>query len=207
MEEQENDIMMGALELFSRYGIRSVTMDDVARELAVSKKTIYKYFENKADLIDRCVDVIQGKIQSKIEETHVRKGNPIEELFEINEIVKDILEKHNPALRFQLEKYYPQTARKLFDERRILINRIIYENIERGVDEGWYRKDIAVDIITRLYCSKLETAEDIEVESDLVNKHGIERVMCEGVVYHLRGIVSPKGLEYLEKKIENLHTV
>ena len=199
--------MMGSLGMFSKYGIRSVTMDDVARELGISKKTIYKYFENKADLIDRCVGVIHGRIKDSIEEVHAKSENPIDELFEINDIVKHILEKHNPALRFQLEKYYPQAARKLYEDRKVMINRIIKENMERGMEQGWYRSDIEADIITRLYCSKLETAEDLEAESELLARYGMEKLMCTGVVYHLRGIVTDKGLEYLENKIGNIETI
>lgn len=200
MEEQEQEIIVGALSLFDKYGIRSVTMDDVAREMGISKKTIYKYFENKADLVHKCIMTIYDQVYGLMMEIHENSKNAIDELFDIDAVVRKIMESHNPGLQFQLRKYYPQTYRELYNGRKDLVNKMISENIESGQKDGLFRSDLEVEIVTHLYCSKVDTMPHEEVE--LMSKYPIHKVMRQSLEYHIRGIASDKGLKYLDQRLK-----
>jgi AcrR family transcriptional regulator len=199
-DAQEQEMILGALNLFDKYGIRSVTMDDVAREMSVSKKTLYKYFENKADLVHKCIMTIFDQVQACMLEIHATAQNAIDELFDIDNVIRQILADHNPGLQFQLHKYYPQTAKALYDGRKRLINKMISENIDNGKKDGLFRKDFDTQIVTHLYCSKVETLP--EEQEELMMKFHTKDVMLQALEYHIRGMASKKGLAYLEKKLK-----
>lgn len=200
METQEQDIILRTLDLFMRYGVRSITMDDVAREMGISKKTIYRYFDTKADLVQKCVMTVHSTIHQRMEEIHQSAQNAIDELFDIDRIVREIMENHNPGIRFQLKKYYPKVYHMVFEGRKRLITKMIRENIENGKEQGLYREDVISDIVTHLYCTKVDTMPDEDEE--LISKYDIKRMMRQALVYHIRGIASPKGLEHLEHKLQ-----
>lgn len=199
METQEREIIEGSIALFSRYGIRSVTMDEVAREIGISKKTIYKYFSNKADLVEQCVMVVFSAIREAMETIHRSSQNAIDELFEIDEVVGQILEHQDPGLHYQLQKYYPQVAHKLFENRERMVCRMIVENIENGQKVGYYRTDLEGELIAHLYCSKMETLP--EENHDFFRTMGVKNIMRQSLIYHIRGIATARGLEYLEAKL------
>ncbi len=200
MENQQREIVQGTLGMFQRYGIRSVTMDDVAGEMGVSKKTIYKFFDNKADLVHQSVISLFTCVKSRLEGVHANAVNAIDELIAIDDIVGSIMESHNPSLRYQLKKYYPQTYNQFYCGRKDMLTRMISENMELGIKDGWYREDACVEIISQLYCAKLEAMP--EEEEQLFSKYPIRYLMRQSMEYHIRGIASCKGLEYLETVLE-----
>lgn len=199
MEEIERDIIDGALRLFLKFGIRSVTMDDVAGELGMSKKTIYKHFKNKAELVHRGVQTVYQEMQSKLLEIHSHMENPIDELMAITALMQGLLEQHSHNLRFQLQKYYPQTFQELYEGRHELISKVMRENIERGKAHGLFREDANADVLAQLYCSKLDKLP--EQNEDLMKRHGIAELMRQSMEYHVRGLATPKGIQYLEEKL------
>ncbi len=201
MEKLEHEIIYCALSLFNKYGIRSVTMDDVARELGISKKTIYKYFENKADLVHKSVRTIYDSLQKHLLEINKTTKNAIDELMMIDQVVGEVLENHNPSLRFQLQKYYPHTYNSLYEGRHNLIEEVISSNVEKGKKAGLYRNEASTDIMTYLYCSKMHTLPEEELE--LLEKHSIKAMMSQAMEYHIRGMATEKGLEYLESKLKD----
>lgn len=202
MEDQEKDIIEGALAMFSKYGLRSVTMDDVARELAISKKTIYKYFENKADLVHKSLWTVQDVIRQTLEDIHENSTNPIDELIEIDQVVCDIMKQRNPGLRFQLQKYYPQTYNAMYEGRHKMIHKMISENIELGQRDGWYRTEASKEIISFLYCAKVETIP--EEEGELLEQYNMSEVARQALIYHIRGLATARGLEHLEKRLQDI---
>jgi len=201
MENVEKEIMECALGMFNKYGIRSVTMDDVARELGMSKKTIYKYFENKASLVHRSIRARFEEIQQTLLEVHERNSNAIDELIEVDEVVGGIMRNQNPSLRFQLQKYYPETFREVFEGRHELLSSMVSENIERGKSDGLYRKEACTEVISFLYCAKMTTIPEEEME--LFETKSMPYVMHQALEYHIRGLATEKGLKYLEKKLKD----
>lgn len=190
-----------ALGMFSKYGIRSVTMDDVAKELGISKKTIYKYFENKADLIHKSIRNKFTEIQKSLLEIHAKTTNAIDELIEVDKVVGRIMRNHNHSMQFQLQKYYPETFSEVFEGRHDLLSTMIQENIENGKRDGLYRAEASTEVISFLYCAKMETIP--EEERELFENHSMPFVMHQALEYHIRGLATPKGLEYLERKLKD----
>lgn len=200
MEDQKKEIVETALGMYERYGIRSVTMDDVAAEMSVSKKTLYKYFDNKADLVHHCGQMLFEKIHSSLMEVHKNADSAIDELFAVDEVIWRMMEKHNPGMRFQIQKYYPKTFNHLFEGRHEMIQKLISQNIERGKRDGCFREDADTEVISYLYCSKVESMP--EEESELLNHHSMRYISRQALIYHIRGLATPQGLAKLEEKLK-----
>ncbi len=192
MEDQKKEIVETALSMYERYGIRSVTMDDVAAEMSISKKTLYKYFTNKADLVHHCGQTLFHKIHSSLMEVYKNADSAIDELFAVDEVIWRMMEKHNPGMRFQIRKYYPKTFNHLFEGR--------HQNIERGKREGCFREDADTEVISYLYCSKVESMP--EEESALLTHHSMRYISRQALIYHIRGLATPQGLAKLEEKLK-----
>lgn len=201
MEEQERKILEGTTELFLKYGIRSITMDDVARELAVSKKTLYKYVSNKAELVDRCVKHTFEEISGAIEVVRGNSANAIDEIFAIDSTMSEALKAQHPAIEFQLKKYYPATWKWLSDRQATMIIEHTKENLKKGIEQGMYRGDFNIEHITYLYFAQFLAMHDQEVVPMSVCED--TEFMRAHFVYHLRGIASKKGITYLEQKLED----
>ncbi len=202
MEQQEKFIIEGSTELFIKYGIRSITMDDVARELAVSKKTLYKYVSNKADLVDRCVKHTYESVREVIEEAIGLSQNAIDELFAIDSSLSEAMKAQHPALEFQLKKYYPATWKWLSNRQEQMIMDQTRKNLEKGIEQGVYRKDFDIEMIAYLYFAQFVAMHN----EDIVPMQLCEnpKFMKTHFEYHLRGIVSKKGLSYLEDKLQEI---
>ncbi len=206
MENQEKDILLKAADMFMKYGIRSVTMDDLSREMGVSKKTIYKFVENKAELVHKCIEYIHTEISALIEGVYSKPGNAIDRLIEVDNAVCNMVDDHDPGLEFQLQKYYPETMQTLDKERRKMVVEKMRANMEQGIKEGLYRDDFNVEIITQLYYSRMMLMVDEENNFPLQNFTKLE-VMHNILVYHIRGIATSKGIAYLEKKLKEKNLI
>lgn len=197
MEDQKKAIVEAALGMFNRYGIRSVTMDDLSSELSISKKTLYKFFDNKADLVHQCGELLFEKIYSSLMEIHENAESAIDELFQVDEVVWRMMEGHNPGMRYQIQKYYPKTFDHFFQGRKEMIQKLISENIERGKADGCFRKDADTNVISYLYCSKVESMP--EEESEFLDRRSMRYVSRQALIYHIRGLATPQGLAKLEE--------
>ena len=200
METQEVQIVSGALQLYLRYGVKSITMDDIARKLAISKKTIYKYVSNKAELVDRSFHHLFYTIEALMEGISNKEANAIDELFKVDDAVCETMKNHHPAMVFQLKKYYPETWRSIDNLRRQHIISSISKNLKKGIKQGLYRDDFDKEIIALLYYTRAELMADEELFSP--EKFDLEHLLKENLIYHIRGIASEKGVSYLENKLK-----
>jgi len=146
-------IIQKSAELHFKYGIRNVTMDQIAQELGISKKTIYQYFENKTDLVKQTVDSIFDQIQTQIDQVCLMKLNPYEELLHIKNIVKDMLSKSDLSPHHQLKKYYPEIAKQLEERKFKSVMECLEHNLNKGIKSGYYKKDLDKEFIKRMYFS------------------------------------------------------
>lgn len=202
MEKMEKDILDRSVSLFNRYGLRPVTMDDIAKDLCISKKTLYKYFSNKEDLVRKGVDEMFTAITIRmLELLNFDDGNAIDMLFAMDAQICTSIEEHDPSIQFQLERYYPEVFAALEKRKREVIYRLIDENIKRGKHEGIYRAELDTEIVSFLYYSRarLMLQEDYFFEQ---NKVSIEDMMREILIYHIRGTASTEGIKYLEYKLK-----
>lgn len=205
MEKMEKEILTRSVTLFNRYGLRPVTMDDIAKDLSISKKTLYKYFANKEELVRKGVNESFTAISSRmLALLDYKDGNAIDMLFQMDAQVCHSIEEHDPSIQFQLERYYPEVSASLEKRKREIVLRLMTENINRGKKENIYRKELNSEIVSFLYYSRarLMLQEESFFEQ---NKWSIPEIMREILIYHIRGIASAEGVKYLEQKLKNLN--
>lgn len=194
--EKEQQLIEGAMSIFMRYGIKSVNMDDVARQLGVSKKTLYLYFKDKEDLLGKVVRLHSSDEQASIHGIVSKNLSAIEEMFEIMHWVLSILSKIHPSVKFDLEKYHPQLAQAMKMARATVVHNCILNNLKKGKKEGTYRKDLDAEIITRIYLARIDAFLDPEIfPFDQFKPVDVYKELFQ---YHIHGIASQKGIEQLE---------
>ncbi len=159
MNEELKNILAKVRELYTKYGIKSITMDDVARELGISKKTLYQYVNDKDDLVGKFIDNEISLRQEEICKCFGSGFNAIEELFEISILMNKYIREQNPATEHDLQKYYPQHFQKTLKARRDGVYNYILLNLTKGIKEGLYRNDMNNSIIARLYLWRAEKYE------------------------------------------------
>jgi AcrR family transcriptional regulator len=189
MSEQDNKvkILHEAETLFMKYGFKSITMDDVARELGVSKKTLYQYFTDKNDLVDQCVENYLEMMQTTCTKISFDKSvDAVSMMLSITEFVGKMLRQVNPSSMYDLKKYFKPA----------------WDNFEHGLKKGLYRKDIDSEMVTRLYIYLISFLTDPDTY-DKTNTD-IRKLHIEIVKYHLRSICTVKGNELLEEKLKQL---
>lgn len=192
-------ILDKATDLFLTFGFKSVTMDDIARDMAISKKTIYTHFANKTKLVDAVTDTLTNTIMTGIEAILAQEMNPIEELYEIKKYVMHHLKDEKSSPQYQLQRYYPKTFQALKAKEYAFMSNCIVDNIQRGLATGIYRPNLNVDFVSRIYYSGAFAIKDNSVfPVSQFHAADLEDYFLE---YHLRGIVTPKGRQILNKTI------
>ncbi len=202
MNAKDKDIIRKVAQLYKRYGIKSITMDDVARELGISKKTLYEYFSDKLNLVNAVIEQEVIFNDLRLQKRKSNSGNALQELFQIFHFHLQMLKEYNPVLEFDLKKYYPDIFSKLKRIKRAKIWETTLNNLIKGKREGFYRKELNEEIITKLNVLRIESLS----ESDLFNQEEIysHEFSKEMFLYHLHGILTPMGIEYLNKNLEQL---
>lgn len=193
------DIILKVTQLYMKYGIRSVTMDDVARELGISKKTLYQHFRDKDELVQKVVENYMNWMHTGIEKSQEGTGNAIENLLHMSRIMSQLLKQVNLSVTYDLQKYYPRIWTKIVMSRRDHIFQQVKENMLQGMNEGLYRTDLDVEILAHLYLFRIENSQLFELMEE--KKFSFENVFKTIFIYHIRGIANRKGIEYLEKKL------
>lgn len=201
MMTREEHIIKAATDVFMRYGIKSVNMDDMAKHLGMSKKTIYQHFKDKNDLGSRAVETFNAREASEIDTICKESINAIEEMFGINRWVVSLLSHIHPSVMFDLEKYYPTIASDLIDHRNKMVFASMLANMKSGQKQGFYRKDFQPEIVARIYIARLDMFFNAKLFPPDTFK-AID-IYTETFKYHIRGIASEKGLEYLNKHYKN----
>ncbi|MEP2937511.1 MAG: TetR/AcrR family transcriptional regulator [Gilvibacter sp.] len=195
----KESIVEKASEMFLTLGFKSVTMDDIAREMGISKKTIYVHYSNKAKLVDAVSFYLFDNICSGIDHICDCSANPIEELYDIKMFVMKHLKKEQSSPQYQLKKYYPDTYKKLHAQQFKKMHETVQESLQKGVDTGLFRSKLDVDFVARLYFNGMIGIKDDSIfPSELFSKEYLLESFLE---YHLRAIVSPKGMTILNKFI------
>lgn len=196
-------IINKAEEMFLTLGFKSVTMDDIANELGISKKTIYVHFANKTKLVDAVTFNVFEHVCDGIDCICDQSDNPIEELYDIKLFVLNYLKKEKTSPQFQLKKYYPQIYQRLQVKQFEKMHDSVKESIQKGVDTGLFRNNIDVDFISRLYFNGMSGIKDENIFPQ--SKFSMDYLMESYLEYHLRAICSPKGLEVLKNHIQSEH--
>lgn len=196
METQER-IKHKAEELFRRYGIRSVTMDEIAAQLGISKKTIYQFYADKDQLVDAvAVDNI-GFSQESCMKDMSSSANAIEEIFRVMEFVEVMFRNMNPSMMFDLERYHPSGYKKVMEHKNKFLFDMIKRNLERGIKEELYRPEINVDIMTRYRLESMMLAFNPELFPP--SRFNLVELQQEIIEHFLYGLATLKGYKLILK--------
>lgn len=197
----KSKIVEKASELFLTLGFKSVTMDDLANEMGISKKTIYSHFPNKTKLVGESTMYMFEIISKGIEHIRSLEKNPIEELYEIKKHMMIHLKNEKSSPQYQLQKYYPQVYETLRAMQYEVMQECVLENLNKGLQLGIYRENLNVDFVSRIYFSGAMSIKNIELFPQ--NLFPMTDLMDNYLEYHLRGIVTPKGRTFLNKIINS----
>lgn len=194
-------ILLKATDLFLNLGFKSVTMDDLAQEMGISKKTIYSHYENKTKLVTETTMNLFWVISNGIDRIVAQQHNPIEELYEIKKFVMSRLKDEKASPQYQLQKYYPKIHQTLREKQFEVMHDCVVDNIKRGVDIGIYRENLNIQFVARIYFSGVNSLGNNDLfPGNMFTKVELEDYFLE---YHLRGIVTPKGREILNRIINS----
>jgi AcrR family transcriptional regulator len=190
-------ILEKATDLFMRYGIRSITMDEIAGQLGISKKTIYQFFTDKDELVEGVVD--QEIHCNELKSDRFRKGseNAVHEIFIAVEEMAEMLKSMNPLIMYDLEKHHPKAHRKYRDHIQQFMYTAIKDNLRRGISEELYRQELNADIVSR---HRIESAfmafnQDVFPHS----RYRVSDVCFELALLFLHGITNLRGKNLIEK--------
>lgn len=193
----KNTIIQRAAELFLNFGFKSVTMDDIARSLGISKKTIYANFKNKTSLIRATTNSIFDEITCGIDHIQSKEMNPIKELYEVKNFAMQLLRNEKSSPQFQLKKYYPEIYNELKRKQFKKMQECTLRNLRRGTALGLYRENLNHEFVARIYFLGISGIKDEDLfPAEMFTKPSL---MDNYLEYHLRGIVTEKGFLKLEK--------
>lgn len=190
-------ILDKASDLFLSYGFKSVTMDELAESLGMSKKTIYAHFDNKSKLVEAATFHVFDKICSGIQSIVDEDRNPIEELFAIKTYAIKNLKDEKSSPQHQLQKYYPKIYRKLVERQYEFMREFVVCNLKKGIELGLFRQELDVSFISRLYFMGMVGIKNTELFPRAAGN--MDELITDYLDYHLRAIVTPRGLEMLKE--------
>lgn len=196
METQER-IVMKAHELYMRYGIRSVSMDEIAAHLGMSKKTIYQFYADKDALVEAVISIEMTENEKECSNQRNLCENAIHEFFLTLDMVQEMLKAMNPAILFELEKFHPKAYKKFNDHKNSFFADVVKDNLRRGIEEDLYRPEINIDILAkyRVGCMFLIFNPDLFPPS----KVNITDVLWETTYNFLHGLANVKGQKQILK--------
>mgnify|MGYP003838321641 CR=1 FL=1 len=192
-------IMSKASDLFMKLGFKSVTMDDIAGEMAISKKTIYKFFSNKEILIEEITGLIHSEIHEIINQIVAQDYNAIEENYQIRKMFKEMFKSADTSPVYQLKKHYPSIFEKVMAKEMNECNTLFKNNIEKGIAQGLYRKEIPVETFVKFYYNLI-----FSIKEQTVSEKEGQKLELQILEYHTRAIATLEGIAELEKQLLNI---
>ena len=197
-EMMKDKIINKAKEMFLRLGFKNITMDDIACEMCISKKTIYKYFSNKDVLIEESVELVHKEVYETIDKIVSKNFNAIEENFEIKRMFREMFKSAESSPIYQLKKHYPEIYDKVLSMQISVCEDCFRQNIIKGINEGLYRENLDIDNYVKFYYTLIfNINENTMLEKDA---HGLE---VKALEYHIRAMATLAGIIELEKHLKN----
>lgn len=193
-------ILQKANDMYMTLGYKSVTMDDIAAELGISKKTIYQHYANKSELVEASTFFLFEKISSGVDRICELEKNAIEEIFTIRAFLSKNLNNESTSPFYQLQKFLTNTFSTLRTKQFEKMHGCMLQNIHKGIDNGLYRPDIDVDFISRIYFTGLTGIKDPDIFP--TQSYEMNTLTKQYIEYHLRAITTAKGLKTLEIALE-----
>jgi len=204
MDEKYADIIKRATDIYMRYGIRSVTMDDMARHLGISKKTLYKYVSDKNDLVNKAIQDQLETDMCNVHEAIKNSANAIAEHISISRKLIQQMKNVQPAVFYDMKKYYPEAWNLYQCHKHEEIFKTIVTNIEGGQEQGLYRDDIHPEITAMLYIQSVDVLFSDEMVKVMAT-YDFVTILIEKMKYHIYGLATEKGIIEFKKQLETLY--
>lgn len=200
MTEKEQELFTKVGQLFLRFGIRSMTMDDISRQLGISKKTLYQFVSDKNDLVQKVMDNVVDQQVGSASALCEKYENAIDLIFELSRSINERFRAIHPSIHYDLEKYHPDAWETFNRFKSEFVTNCIEQNLRLGIEQGLYRGNLDPYIISRIYSAKME----IVFAGHLFNpdKYDFQTIYLEMMRYHIRGVASEEGLKYMKEKIK-----
>ena len=189
-------IIKKATEMFLKLGFKSVTMDDIACEMCISKKTIYKFFCNKEVLIEDGTTALQCQMEQTIESIVNKNHNAIVENFEIRKMFTEMFKAAGTSPLYQLKKHYPEIYISIITRQIEECKRCFTKNIDKGIAEGLYRNDLKIPMVVKFYYELI-----FSINAQDIPEAEIAAIEYQALEYHIRAIATPNGITELEKQL------
>lgn len=195
--ETKDRILKGAEELFFKYGIKSITMDDIAKHLGISKKTIYQFYSDKNEVVETLMTSLTKTNECEFQKIADQSANVIEEVFEMMKHMGTLFSQMNPNLFYDLQKYHPNSWKSFQKFKEECIESMVEDSVKRGVAQGFVRSDINTKIIARLRMEEVEMGFNPQVFPP--DKFKIIDVQLALLDHFLHGICTLKGHKLINK--------
>ena len=199
MEESDvrKKILKGAESLFMKYGVRSISMDDIARHLSVSKKTLYQHFEDKEDIVTVTSQSHIEMMSQQVEEIRLSSKNAIDELSKLSMCLKQNVEEINPSLLFDLKKYHPKAWAVWLDHKNKFIRDSVIRNLKQGIEEGYFRPEINMQVIATVRLELVQIPFDEEIFPP--SQFNVTEVQLQIFDHFVYGLLTEKGRKLYQK--------
>lgn len=198
MTNEQKEFITKIMGLFVKYGIRSVTTNDITQELGISKKTLYEHFKDKSEIVGYSLNLIYEEMARRFDEIRNKEQNAIESMLDIYALINQMMKATSPTLEYDLRKYYPELFKDVFSKFNECIYQIHMDNLDQGQREGIYR-DVDKDIISRILSHRMQVGM-LEIFS--LAEFYSEKVHKELFLYHLFGICNEKGAALINSQID-----
>lgn len=201
MTEQQEKWLQQIELLFLRYGIKSLTMDDIARELGISKKTLYQFVENKDDLVKKVLEAYIGREKGMCAYRFPHASNALEEMRIVVEMNTSELAHMKSNIIYDLQRYHRDSWEMMLTFRNEFLYQVVRNNLERGISEGLYRNDFNVDIVTRLHISAtFQLFDENLFPSSMYSR---SEVFMAYFIQYMYGILSDRGVVMFRQMFNN----
>jgi AcrR family transcriptional regulator len=183
--------------MFFQHGIRTITMDDIATSLGISKKTIYLYYHDKSQLVKSFTESELKHQEKDMQTIQKTSTDPVEEILNMMTYLENFFNRVNPAVFYDLQKYHPQSwnSFKIFKEKCII--GFVEDNLRRGIQQELYRRDLKTKVLARLRIEEVEMGFNTVVFPQ--DKFNLTEVQITLIDHFLHGIVTMKGFKLIEK--------
>ncbi len=202
--ESKEQIVKAAEDLFLTYGVRSVTMDDISKKLAISKKTIYQHYRDKNEIVCLVAQRVLEREKEQIDQLKLASKDVVHELLLLSDYIREHAQSVNPSVLFDLQRYHRSAWKIYLEFKENVFLESLNDTLSRGKQQAYIREEINVEILSLLRMEEIQMAYDADVfPRDNFNFREVQGQLFDHFVH---GILTPKGLETLRHYQEKINT-
>lgn len=199
----EKNILEGAKNLFMQFGLKSITMDDIARKVGVSKKTIYQFFNDKNSIVFKSVHEHFSEHRKEIETVLNSSRDAIESMYRISKCMKIQVEAINPTVLYDLQRYFPKAYKRFLEFKNTFMKQKMTNIVEDGIESGYFRKEINPEILIIQRIEQVQLAFNNEIFPR--DKFDFKEIHEQLFDHFIHGILTEKGKEKYNQYINEEH--